>query len=295
MEVEATFRHVGISVGVRLHVVEAGPEDGPMVVLLHGFPEFWYGWREQIPALAAAGCRVVVPDQRGFNLSDKPRWVWEYRMEELVDDVRVLIEQCGRSSATVVGHDLGGVVAWFLALWQPSVVERLVILNAPHPLAFSQLLPARPSQMVYSWYIALFQLPYLPEAVSRLTGWRILRQALLASSRSDAFSRSDLDEYREAWERDGAFQGMLNWYRALVRHAPPIPEDPRVKAPTRVIWGERDDFLVKELARESIRFCDRAELIMLPNATHWLQHEEPHVVNDAILGLLEESLALDRT
>lgn len=291
MDPQVTFRHVRVN-GVRLHVAEVGPEDGPLVVLLHGFPEFWYGWRAQIPALAWAGYRVIAPDQRGYNLSEKPKQVSAYRAEELVNDVRALIEESGRDSASIVGHDLGAMVAWLLALWQPQIVEKLAILNVPHPLVFRRLLLTTPSQMLRSSYIPFFQLPYLPETVSWLTGWRLMRRVLLASSRSSAFSEADLDRYREAWARPGAFGAMLNWYRAFVRHPPHIPENPRVSVPAKIIWGVKDDFLIEEMAHESARLCDRAELTLVPRATHWLQHEEPDLVNARLLSLLDSRQAI---
>ena len=167
--------HQAIVNGVRLHYVEAG--EGPLVVLLHGFPEFWYAWRDQIPALAAAGYRVVAPDMRGYNLSEKPPGVTSYRLEHLTADVAALIRQLGAERATVVGHDWGGAVAWQLPVFHPEVVERLAVLNAPHPGALLRELRTL-EQLRRSWYIAFFQLPWLPELALRAGDAALLRRML---------------------------------------------------------------------------------------------------------------------
>ena len=152
--------------GIRLHVVQAGPNSGTPVVLLHGFPEHWYGFRKQIPAFVRAGCRVIVPDQRGYNLSDKPGGVKAYNLRELVNDVIGLIDALKYDKVNLVGHDWGAAVAWMLALWHPERVHRLGILNVPHPLVMRRFLSHDFEQIRRSWYIFFFQLPWLPEAGS---------------------------------------------------------------------------------------------------------------------------------
>jgi pimeloyl-ACP methyl ester carboxylesterase len=149
--------------GVRLHVVTAGPEDGPLVVLLHGFPEFWYSWHNQIPALVEAGYRVVAPDMRGYNRSEKPSGVDAYHIDELVSDVAGLVRAFDRESGHIVGHDWGGLVAWQTAIDRPSVVDRLAVLNAPHPSKYEEVIRTSLSQLRKSWYVFYFQLPFLPE------------------------------------------------------------------------------------------------------------------------------------
>ncbi len=271
--------------GVTLHAVVAGPEDGPLLVLLHGFPEFWYGWRKQIPALAAAGYRVVAPDGRGYNLSDKPKSVEAYEVSELVADLNGLINALGRDKAYVMGHDWGAAVAWQFAITQPERVEKLVILNAPHPEVFLTTLRSDPEQLLKSWYMLFFQLPLLPERLSRLGGWRAPTRALVTTSRPGTFSAEDLARYREAWSQPGAFSAMLNWYRALFRRAlfksrPRAAETPsRVQVPTLVLWGVRDRFLSAEMAAKSVALCDDGRLVTFGEATHWLQHEEAEEVN----------------
>ena len=278
--------------GITLRVVEAGPEEGPLVVLLHGFPEFWYGWRKQIPALAQAGYRVWVPDQRGYGGSDKPRGVAAYRVETLALDVVGLIQAAGvERAAAVVGHDWGGVVAWWVGIAHPERVERLVILNVPHPSrgVMRAVLRKRPRQLLMSWYVFAFQLPVLPEWLMRRQNWRILA-ANLRGRTSESITREDRDRYREAWSVPGAITGMVNWYRAMLRHPPRDPGRPpgstRVAIPTLILWGERDRYLSKELAPLSLERCDRGRLITFPEATHWLQHDEPRGVNQALLEFL---------
>ena len=197
---------------VRLHYVEAG--EGPLVVLLHGFPEFWYGWRRQIQPLAAAGFRVVAPDMRGYNLSSRPHDVSAYDTGPLVDDIRGLIRERGAESAMLVGHDWGGTVAWDLAMFHPEVVDRLAILNAAHPRKLSQGLH-HPDQLRKSWYFFFFALPELPESVVHANHWHFFRHFL--HDARPAYTPEEMDRYVEAWSQPGAATGMINYYRSSVR------------------------------------------------------------------------------
>lgn len=277
--------------GIKLHVVEAGPEDGKLVVLLHGFPEFWYSWRHQIDALAAAGYRVIAPDQRGYNLSDKPRATSAYAIEELAQDVVGLVAAYGRKSAMVVGHDWGAAVAWWLSLRHPEVVERLAILNVPHPAVMRKNLTSNLKQLRKSWYMFFFQLPLLPENLFKAADCAMGARSLVASSRPNAFTPIDLDRYREAWKRPGAVRAMVNWYRAALRHAPrSMPKGGRVQSPTLMIWGARDKFLGRELAQPSIERCDDGRLVFFEDATHWVHEEEPARVNELLLEFAGKQL-----
>jgi len=166
-----SFNHVRLPSGICLHVANAGPTDGPLVVLLHGFPEFWYGWRHQIAILAEAGLRVVAPDQRGYNLSDKPAGIAAYRLDTLAEDIVGLAAALGGERFAVVGHDWGGVVAWHLAARFPERVTRAAILNAPHPATLRSYARRRPGQLLKSWYVGFFQLPRLPELALRASGF----------------------------------------------------------------------------------------------------------------------------
>jgi pimeloyl-ACP methyl ester carboxylesterase len=275
--------------GVRLHVVEAGPRDGPLVVLLHGFPEGWWGWRRQIGPLAAAGFRVVVPDQRGYGGSDRPRGFRAYRMEALADDVAGLIEACGRQRAGVVGHDWGGIAAWGAAIRHPDRVQRLAILNVAHPLVMRRALLTSPRQMRRSWYIYFFLLPWLPEWWLRRNRMRVLAAGLWTARRG-TFTRDEIEAYRPAWSQPGALTAMLDWYRAaLLRRVP--PGDGRVDPETLVLWGARDRFQGRELVEPSLARCRQARAIFLEDATHWIQHEEAAAVNELLGRFLTGGLA----
>lgn len=267
--------------GITLHTVMAGPQDGPLVILLHGFPEFWYGWRRQIPALAAAGFRVWAPDQRGYNLSDKPRGVSAYDLDQLAGDIRGLIDASGRERVFLVGHDWGAVVAWHLALVAPERLRHLAILNVPHPAVMREHLLTDPKQMARSTYAAYFQLPWLPEAMLGAGNWRPLAQMLKKSSLPGAFSDADLDLYREAWSKPRAMTSMLNWYRAMARQLDTTW--PRITTPTTIIWGKKDFALRSVMAAESAALCDSAELHWLPENTHWVQHEAAGQVNEILI------------
>jgi pimeloyl-ACP methyl ester carboxylesterase len=236
---------------VRLHYVEQG--EGPLVVLLHGFPEFWYGWRHQLAPLAAAGFRVVAPDLRGYNLSSKPRGRGAYRLDLLARDVAELIEERGAASALVAGHDWGGAVAWATAMYHPERVARLAILNAPHPRRFRQAVQ-RPRQALRSWYFGLFQLPWLPEYLG-----------------PKVFPQRDDPRYREAWAQPGAMTAMLNYYRAIT----PRTRIETVDAPTRVIWGRHDPFLELSVAEPSRADVPNLERVVVLDTSHWVQHEAP--------------------
>src|SRR3712207_196672 len=239
--VELTHRYADLG-DVRLHYVEAG--EGPLVLLLHGFPQFWYEWRHQIPALVEAGFWVVAPDMRGYNLSDKPPGVRAYRVELLTRDVERLIQACGERSATVVGHDWGAIVAWITAMRHPERVGRLAILNVPHPARFLDGFLS-PEQLLRSSYIYFFQIPRLPEEVIRAGDFALLRSALGRDPvRSGSFTAEDIERYIEAIARPGALNATINYYRALLRYpAGTRALLRRVEAPVLVIWGERDRFL----------------------------------------------------
>ncbi len=272
---------------VRLHAVAAGSKDGPVVVLLHGFPEFWYGWHKQIEPLAAAGFRVIVPDQRGYNLSSKPSGVASYALSELVSDVIAIADQLGQQRIFLAGHDWGAAVAWSTTLLHPQRVAKLAVLNVPHPSVMRRYLHTRLRQFLRSWYIFFFQLPHLPEAAFSAFHFRAGTSALLRSSRPDTFSAADLAQYRAAWSQPGALTAMIHWYRAALRFSTPFP-DPRVQVPTRILWGERDAFLLSEMAHESLRYCREAELFTFANATHWLQHEEPARVSELLIDFFQK-------
>jgi pimeloyl-ACP methyl ester carboxylesterase len=298
VDADVASEHV-VANDVRLHVVTAGPEDGDVVVLLHGFPEFWYSWREQIPALVDAGYRVVVPDMRGYNESEKPRGVDAYRIDELVADVVALVEHYADdadaaggdasdddASAHVVGHDWGGAVAWSTAIREPQIVDRLGIMNAPHPGRFRELL-RRPAQLRRSWYMFAFQVPRLPEF-----GLTRDDAAVLDDLFGESMPARERQHYRDALQRPGAARAAVNYYRAFMRlgvrdelpllsPSAPTPE-PTVTVPTVVAWGEDDEALLSANADGLDRWVSDLRVERIPDASHWVQVDAPERANDAL-------------
>ena len=285
----ADIEHRRVDTGeVSLHVATAGPEDGDPVVLLHGFPEFWYGWRHQIPALADAGYRVIVPDQRGYNTSDKPDGFEAYTVDRLAGDVVGLLDELGHESAQFVGHDWGAAVLWQTMLSDPDRVDRGVILNVPHPAVFQDVLSNELRQKLKSYYMFFFQLPRIPEFVLRAGGWRGLSWFMHTSNRENTFTDADMDRYREAWAQPGAVTGMVNWYRATFQGDIDVPPTMEVSVPTMVLWGTEDAYLVSEMAAQSVEYCRDGRLERFEDATHWLHHEEPGRVNALLRDFFEE-------
>jgi pimeloyl-ACP methyl ester carboxylesterase len=278
--------HETVVNGVRLHYVEAGT--GPLVVLLHGFPEFWYSWRRQIPALAAAGFRVLAPDLRGYNLSAKPAGVRHYRLERLTGDVAGLIEHAGAERAAVAGHDWGGGIAWTLAMHQPRWVERLIILNAPHPAAFLRELRTL-GQLRKSWYMFFFQLPLLPELWIRAGNYVALERVFRAPPvHPGAFTDEDVARYRQALARPGALTAAINYYRAAFRHSlrGAAGSARRIEVPTLLIWGEQDRYLGIRLTEGLDRWVPDIRVVRLPEASHWVQLDAPEEVNRLMIDFL---------
>jgi epoxide hydrolase 4 len=285
---ETHHRHRCADLGdVRLHYVEAG--EGPLVVLLHGFPEFWYSWRFQIPALARAGFRVVAPDMRGYNLSDKPSRVRDYQVELLARDVERLVLACGEERAAVVGHDWGAAVAWMAAMLHPQRVERLAVLNVPHPVRFLEGL-RMPRQLLRSWYVFFFQLPTLPEVGVRVGDFALFRHYFRNDPvRPGAISPEDVERYVAALSRPGALTSAINYYRALLRDLRrSLRLVRRVEAPVLVIWGEQDRYLEPFLAEPDRRWVPDLRVERLPDASHWVQQDRPQRVNRLLLEFLEE-------
>ncbi len=217
MDAELGPRHRRIATnGIHLHAVEAGPEGGPLLILLHGFPEPWFAWRHQIAPLAAAGYHVVAPDQRGYNLSDKPARIADYDLETLARDVVGLIDEAGEERACVVGHDWGGAVGWWLGVRHPERLHKLALLNIPHPWVLERTLRSSSAQRRKSSYIFFFQLPWLPERSFRASRFALAVKSLQGSSRPGTFSDPDLERYRQAWSQPGAVRSMIHWYRAAL-------------------------------------------------------------------------------
>ena len=267
--------------GVRLHYVETSDStELPAVVLLHGFPDFWYGWRRQIPALHEAGFRVIAPDLRGYNLSEKPRGVFAYSPDKLCCDVVALIHHLGLERAHIVGHDWGGVIAWRLAMQHAHVVDKLAILNAPHPAAYRHELRSL-DQLRRSWYALFFQLPRLPEHLLRANNYAALRTVWrFDPKKRAAWTREDLRRSVEAMAQPRALTAALNYYRALLRSPRQTQSEPNpVAHSTLVLWGERDRYLSPKLLDGLENWVPNLRIERFPNASHWVQHDAAHEVN----------------
>ncbi len=257
-----------------LHVAEAGPRDGNPVIFLHGFPDASFGWDAQIRALAKAGFYVIAPDQRGYNLSDKPKGKENYKMNLLVADVLALADALNLSRFNLAGHDFGGLVSWNLVERHPERVKRLAILNVPHPKIMNEFLKTNRQQRSKSWYAFFFRLPVLPEIIVRANNWK-----MLASAMGKGLSAAGLNRYRAAWSQPGSMTAMLNWYRCLFQQSPQAIPAKRIQVPTLMIWGKHDPHLMWQMAPGSIDLCENGRLEYLEDATHWVHQDKPDQVN----------------
>ena len=268
---------------INLELRAAGPAAGPVVILLHGFPENWSTWRHQIQPLADAGYRVLVPNMRGYGESSKPKDFRRYRLDELITDIEAIRLHSGAERIHLAGHDWGAAVAWWYALHHEEKLKSLSILNVPHPLAFLHTLKRSPLQMLKSWYIFYFQLPLIPQLTMRIGNGAVLRRILKASSNPGSYSAEDFRLLGESWQQPGCMTAMVNYYRAMLR-CMRIPEgDGKLNVPVRILWGEQDIALSVGMARDSMAYLNQGELVMYPDATHWLAHDKPQQVVQQLL------------
>ena len=291
--VSQPVRHGYAQVGdVRLHYAECG-EGERLVVLLHGFPECWYSWRHQLKALGER-YRVVAPDMRGYNLSDKPTRVEDYRVNRLVDDVTGLIRHLGQREAAVVGHDWGALVAWSVAQHYPDYVWKLAALQVPPPAVWAKNLSLR--QLLRSWYMFFFQLPRVPEWWISRDDFKGLDKVFRDAARPGTFADADIEFYRSALKEPGALTAGINYYRAnlgsfLTRKSKggEIRKHERIRVPTLFIFGERDFAIIPETAAGVADYVNAPYTeLRLSRANHWVQQEYPAEVNAALLSFLEE-------
>lgn len=274
---------------VRLHYATAGTGD-KLVVLLHGFPEFWYSWRRQIIDLSDE-YTVVAPDMRGYNLSDKPSNVADYAIEKLVDDVVNLIHYFGRQKAAVVGHDWGASVAWAVAQNHPEAVWKLCAMQVPPMSVWRRNQTFK--QFLASWYMFFFQIPALPELLMRRDDFALLKNALKNGTvNRDVFTGEDIDEYKKAWSEDGALTAALNYYRANIirRLFAAQSSEEKIKVPTLFIYGEKDTAILPETVNGVGEVVDAPfEEIRIPDAAHWVQQEAADAVTDSLREFLSEA------
>lgn len=272
---------------VSLHVATLG--QGEPVVLLHGFPEFWYSWRHQLSALASAGFQATAPDLRGYNLSDRPPGIHSYAARLLVSDIAQLIEQYSGGKAYVVGHDWGGILAWRLAALRPELIRKLIVLNAPHPAAYRRVLATHPRQWLRSSYALGFQLPWLAEwIIKRRDFWLLDRVFRRQPTNPDAFRDEDIARYKEALNKPSALTAALNYYRAALRYRGDLLDEPQtIPVPTLVLWGDRDPYLSTALTQGLDRWVPDLRIEHLSEASHWVQNDAPDFVNRLIIDFLK--------
>jgi epoxide hydrolase 4 len=274
--------------GIRMHYVQAGGGD-QLVVLLHGFPECWYSWRHQIGPLAER-YTVVAPDMRGYNETEKP--ARGYELDVLVEDVAALIRHLGHERAMVVGHDWGGAIAWAIAIARPALVERLVVLNSPHLGMFGPGAKLSPRQILRSWYIIFFQIPWLPELIIRADEFRFVERGMARQIRGAQVSDDEVRFFTQAIARPGALTAAINYYRRGLRKTGGIFKGTglRVAAPTLLIWGEEDAYLGRELVSGTERFVPNLQVRTIPGCSHWTQQDRPDLVTKWMLQFLMEEI-----
>ena len=267
--------------GLRFEVLEAGQGDR-LALCLHGFPEHAVSWRHQMPVLAGMGYRVWAVNQRGYGRSTRPLDVAAYGLPHLIADVAGLIDASGARSTVLIGHDWGAMVAWCFAAGRLRALERLVIMNVPHPLCFQAAL-RHPRQMLRSWYAAFFQVPVLPDRVLAAGGGALVRRGFAGLR----LPPDVLDTYAAQAAEPGAATAMLNWYRANRRLGAGLPDLARViETPTMVIWGEDDVALDLICLDGTERYVHNLTVRRLPGVSHWVQQDAPDVVNGVLRKFL---------
>jgi len=274
--------------GINLEVHDFGPKSGELVILLHGFPECWAAWRHQITPLATAGYRVLVPNLRGYGKGDKPAKLINYRIDKLATDVDALLAFAGQQKCHLVGHDWGGGIAWWYGIHYSDKLHSLSILNAPHPLAFLEVLKKNPLQWLKSWYIFFFQLPWLPEKLISLFNFKRLRDTLTKTSNEGSYDQRDIDMLTHTWSQPGCTKAMLNYYRCMLRDIQQPQAPAMVSAPSQLLWGEQDLALSLPMAELSVNYLANGKLERFPDASHWLNHDKPEAITAKLLRFFDQ-------
>lgn len=289
--------HYATANGLKFHYAQAGR--GKLILFVHGFPEFWYAWKDQLAEFGKDHL-AVAPDQRGYNLTEKPAKVEDYQVPNLVEDIRALAAHLnGGQPFVLVGHDWGGAVAWTFAIRHPALVEKLVIINAPHPGVFDRELAQNPAQQQASQYMLLFRSPNAESTLSANNYAPLVEGVLGELKRSGKVTEADIARYIQAWSQPGALTGGLNWYRAA-RVGPPVGgqresltasvgvESLRVTVPTLVIWGEKDTALLPGNLVGLEQFVPNLTVERIPEGSHWVVHEQPDRINRLIREFLRK-------
>ena len=273
--------------GVSLHVVEAGRPGDLLLILVHGFPEFWWAWRHQITPLADAGYHVIAPDMRGYNESEAPQEVSAYGLDILAADIVALADAFGAETFHLVGHDWGAVIGWWVTAKYPDRVVRSVLMDGPHPDVWGRQALKHPTQALRSIYVAFFQLPWVPEATLGSFDFAGLRAMMQGSAKAGTFEPGALDRYVEAWSHPGSLTAMLNYYRAL-RERPSASEPARLEQPTLIVWAGDDSFLERHMAEAGLAQCDRGRLEFIEGGSHWVHVEQSDDINRMILSFFAD-------
>uniref|UniRef100_A0A1I7T4J5 AB hydrolase-1 domain-containing protein n=1 Tax=Caenorhabditis tropicalis TaxID=1561998 RepID=A0A1I7T4J5_9PELO len=276
---------------IRMHYVEEGPSDGDVLLMVHGFPEFWYSWRYQIQFFKRSH-RCVAIDMRGYNTTDHPSGISNYNIKFLVDDIRQFIETLGLKKVTLAAHDLGAIISWRVAMLHPNLIDKLIICNVPHPSAFYQVYKSSKEQRDKSWYIYFFQSQLLPEIAMRSNKMKMLesmfRGKIAGIRNSQNFTDEDMLAWKHVFSQPGATTGPLNYYRDLF-NASNVPKKLQVVQPkVLILWGDEDAFLDKKGAELSIQFCRQCRLQMIRGASHWVQQDQPDLVNTYMEQFMNE-------
>src|SRR5690606_20178453 len=286
-----TGNHADLGDGIRLHYACAGEQGAPLMLFLHGFPEFWYAWKDLLPHYGKHRF-AVAPDLRGYNLSSRPAETEAYKIGRLIDDIDHLVKALGYQDAIVVAHDWGGALAWSVAISRPQLISRLVMMNAPHPIPFGRALATDPAQQAASQYMNWLRRPGSEDALAA-DDFALMQKFLRGFSSADWLDGPTLAAYKEAWGQPGAIRGGVNWYRASPMY-PATDTDPGatrlelreedfiVPMPTLLIWGERDQALLPVLLDGIERVVPQLRMVRIPDATHWLVHEKPELIRAAI-------------
>eukprot|EP00080_Pristionchus_pacificus_P022279 PDM82299.1 ceeh-1 [Pristionchus pacificus] len=285
-----THMHTLLPSGIDMHYVEAGNRSAPLMVMVHGFPEFWYSWRFQIDHFKDR-YRVVAIDQRGYGDTTKPAAIGDYRTSTLAKDLDDLIHALGADSAVVVAHDWGAWVAWTHAILYPKSVNRLIICNLPHPYVLHAMISENERQRKASWYMFFYQNPWLPEAIIAADDFKMFDACFWSKAiglrNRDNFTEEDMEAWKYTFSQKDALNGPINFYRAAFQYPDTKAVTAKCTVKTLIVWGDNDGALLKEGAEESLKWCDDAQLRYVPGASHWVQQDEPIVVNkyiDEFLG-----------
>ncbi|KAL7984926.1 hypothetical protein Chor_003496 [Crotalus horridus] len=277
--------------GLRFHYVAAGERGKPLMLLLHGFPEFWYSWRHQMREFKSE-YRVVALDLRGYGETDAPSHRENYKLDCLITDIKDILESLGYSKCVLIGHDWGGMIAWLVAICYPEMVTKLIVVNFPHPSVFTEYIVQRPSQMIKSANYYFFQMPWFPELIFSINDFKVLKNILTSHSsrigkKSCGLTAEDIEAYLYVFSQPGALTGPINHYRNLFSCLP--LQHHEITMPTLLVWGEKDPFMEVEMAEITRIYVKKQfRLTVLSEASHWLQEDQPDIVNKLIWTFLKE-------